>query len=262
MVNLKKESDFFHFIADSVIEIVSDRDQKIMIAKHKRDGDFATEVDVKVENMIVAEIKKRFPEDHILAEENSNDTVIGNERIWIIDPICGTNNLARGIKNFCTNIALAENNKLIASCVIDHSLNNYYWSIGDGKVFINETLFVPEEQFDVYVEVDFGAVAVVNKAMKEKHNKMLKKLVTETNYYLISLNTSLGFAYTAIGKVNGVVNIFCNPWDVSAACFLIMQSGGIITELSGKEWTLQSVGMIAADNLSLHNELLEAYASS
>src|SRR5260221_11291128 len=142
------------------------------IARHKREGDFATQVDIDVENLIVNEIKKRFPKDQILAEENNTNTVIPKGRIWIIDPICGTNNLARGIKNFCTNVALADNYHIIASCVIDHSQNDYFWSVGEGKVYVNDTLFQQiEERFDVVIDVDFGSVASIDKAQKERHNR-------------------------------------------------------------------------------------------
>lgn len=263
MNSLQQEKEFFHFIACAVRDLVSNPDKSMAIAQHKREGDFSTQVDIDVENLIVKEIKKRFPQDQILAEENNTHTVIPKGRIWIIDPICRTNNLARGIKNFCTNIALADNNQLIASCVIDHSQNDYFWSIGEEKVYVNETLFQPnEERFDVVIEVDFGAVVSVEKGQREKHNRFLKKLITETNYYLISLNSSLGFAYTAIGKVDGFLNVYNHPWDICASSFLIQQSGGVITDLSGKQWTLTSTGAIAAKNEEIHKKLLETYLNN
>lgn len=256
---MQKEQEFFKYIADAARVLVSGQSMHIVIANHKKDGDFATVVDLAVEELIVAEIKKRFPDDKILAEETAKDTEIDHGRIWIIDPICGTNNLARGIKNFCTNIALSENNRLIASCVIDYSQNEYYWSVGDGKVFINDTVYEPSEKYDVVVEVDFGAVFSVNNARKEKHNRFIKKLVLESNYYLISLNTSLSFAYVAIGKVDGVVNIYSNPWDICASIFLIQQSGGTVTAPNGEAWQITTVGMIAGKNEEIHKKLLDTY---
>ncbi len=263
MDTLQAEQDFFHFIAKKVNDFVMSGDKDMSIAQHKRDGDFSTQVDVGVENLIVDEIKKRFPQDQILAEEGHTNTELPSGRIWIIDPICGTNNLTRSIKNFCTNIALADNNQLIASCVIDHSQNDYFWSIGEGKVYINNTLFqLGEKRFDVVIEVDFGAVVSVDNNLKEKHNKFLKKLITETNYYLISLNSSLGFAYTAIRKVDGFLNVYNHPWDICAASFLIQQAGGTITDLKGEPWNLKSVGAIAAKNKETHQKLLDTFLNS
>ncbi|MDP2628885.1 MAG: inositol monophosphatase, partial [Nanoarchaeota archaeon] len=227
------------------------------------EGDLATKVDVEVENLITKEIQKRFPKFLILAEEKYTNVEISKGRIWIIDPICGTNNFARGMKNFCTNIALANNSKLIASCIIDHSQNDYFWSIGDRKIYINKTLFIPkEERFDVILDIDFGSLLRVDKNKKEKHNRFLKKLVTENNYHLISLNTSLGFAYTAIGKIDGFINVYNHSWDICASSFLIQQSGGIISDLSGKKWALNSNGAIAAKNKEVYRKILDTYLNS
>ncbi len=263
MNNLQKEETFFHYIAKKVRETVSNQSKKIIIAQHKKENDFSTQIDVDVENLIVKEINRRFPQDQILAEETHTATKIPQGRIWIIDPICGTNNLARGIRNFCTNIALADNNKLIASCVVDHSQNDYFWSTGRNEVFVNDVLFESyEKRFDIMIDVDFGATTAVDKSVKEKHNRFLRKLITENNYYLLSLNSSLGFAYTAIGKVDGFLSVFNNLWDISAASFLIQQAGGVISDLLGNPWTLKPGGTIAAKNKEIHRRLLEAYLSS
>jgi len=262
MNNLQLEKEFFHFIAGAVRNLVSNPN-KNMAAQHKKEGDIFTQVDIDVENFIVSEIKKRFPQDRILAEENHADTVIQKGRIWIIDPICGTNNFSRGIKNFCTNIALVDNNQLIASCVIDHSQNDYLWSIGNGEIYVNTNLFqLSEKRFNTLIEVDFGSVVSVDKKQQEKHNRFLKKMITETNYYLISLNSSLGFAYVAIRKMDGFINIYNHPWDICASSFLIQQAGGVITDLTGKPWTLASVGAIAAKNKDIHKKLLETFLNS
>ena len=136
-------------------------------------------------------------------------------------------------------------------------------STGDGKVYVNDTLLSSiEREFDVVIEVDFGSVVSVNDELKEKHNRFLKKLIIETNHYLISLNSSLGFAYTAIGKVDGFLSIYNHPWDICAASFLIQQSGGVITDLEGNPWNLSSVGAIAAKKKETHQKLLDTFLDS
>src|ERR1700729_4087587 len=141
-MNLQSEADFFHDIAGMVRDLVLSFNGKASVAQYKDNiGDYATEVDIAVEKLIVSEIQKRFPGASILAEEGHSDVVIPDTRIWIIDPICGTTNLGRGLRSFCTNIALADNHTLIASCVIDHSQNDYFWSVGNQELFINDQPF-------------------------------------------------------------------------------------------------------------------------
>lgn len=261
-MNLQAEADFFHDIALAVSKLVDGYEGRASVSQHKSYvGDYATEVDIAVEKLIVAEINKRFPGDAILAEEGHSDTKIPDGRIWIIDPICGTSNLGRGMTIFCTNIALADNNQLIASCVVDHSQPEYFWSIGNQEVYINHQLFQAQDadkDFGVVVDVDFGALGNVDYALKKKHVANTLKLLQEPGWMIQSLNTSLGFAYTAIGKIDGFVNVVNNPWDICAASFLIQQAGGTITDIKGKPWNLESVGAIGASTPAVHEKLLTA----
>lgn len=260
MNDLKRETDFFHDIVPQVIKLVINSDNA-SITQDKGMGDYATDVDIAVEDLIVAEIQKRFPDDLILAEEGSSGVKIPKGRAWIIDPICGTTNLAKGLSNYCTNIALAQNSELVASCVIDYSQNNYFWSTGESKVYVNDKLYKPaQEDFGVKIDIDLGAIRNVDSVQQQKHLRGLSKILEKTNYDVISLNTSLGFAYTAVGKVDGFINVQNNPWDIAAASFLIQQSAdGVISDIEGRPWTLSSVGAIGARNQTIHEELLSLY---
>lgn len=258
MSELQKETEFFQDIPTKVRGLVKSS-KEVSIVQDKGSGDYSTTLDIDVEDLIVEEIQKRFPQDLILAEEKHADVEIPEGRIWIIDPICGTSNLGKAINNFCTNIALADNGGLIASCVIDHSNDDYFWSVGENKVYINNKLYQPaSENLGIKIDIDLGAVRKADESIWRKHNNSILKLINETNYDLISLNTSLGFAYTAIGKVDGFINLFNHPWDICAASFLIQQSGGIITTLDGLPWTISSVGAIGAVSPEIHNTLLSA----
>lgn len=261
-MNYTKETDFFNNIAPGVIKFVREIRQKEMtIVQQKGDSsDYATHVDVDTEDYIVAELSKLFPNDQILAEEGYSDTSISHGRMWLIDPICGTSNLGKGINNFCTNIALVINKQVVAACVIDHSEGEYIWSPGEGKLFINNKLYTPTSlDIGQKIDVDFGAVRKTDKSTRQRYYKFLFRIFDETDFDLISLNTSLGFAYTAIGKVDGFLNVINHPWDIAASSFLIQQAGGVITGIDGKEWTLDSVGAIAANTPELHKKLVDLF---
>lgn len=263
MTKLSDEAAFFTSIAKQVRELVQSFEGRATINVQKTTNDYATEVDIAVENLVVSEIKKRFPKDNILAEEGYSDTEITDARTWIIDPICGTTSVGRGITAFCTNIALAENKKLIASCVIDHSQNDYYWSVGDNKVYKNEEIAPKLDRNDEtgqVIDVDMGSVAKSLPTEEvRKFTQFIENILTKTDYVPMSLNTSLGFAYTSTGKLDGFLNSYCHPWDICASSFLIQQAGGVITAKDGSEWTIETVGAIGALNPNVHKKLVELY---
>lgn len=258
-------TSFIHSIAPEIIKLVKEgtNEEITVVADKGPAGDYATQVDVATENYIVSAIQRDFPDDEILAEEGYSDTAIPAGRIWLIDPICGTNNLGKGINNFCTNIALVDGGKVIASCVVDHSQGEYFWSVGNNSVFVNDKPYVaPSLALGQKVDIDFGSVRSVGPGLRQKHNNLLRKLIEETDYDIISLNASLGFAYTAIGKTDGFVNVFNHPWDIAAASFLIQQAGGILTALDGSPWDLTTVGAIGGRTVEVHQKLLKLFLES
>lgn len=261
MNNLDPEKEFFKAIVPKIRNLVNNFGTEISISVQKEiSSDFATEVDIAVENLIVEEIRIRFPGDKILAEEGHANAAIPQTRIWIIDPICGTNNLSRGMSTYCTNIALANDNKVIAACVIDHGQDDYFWSVGENTVFVNDKRASRQsDNRGINVDVDLGCLPKLDKERRHKHLETISNLLDNTDYMLLSLNSSLGFAYVAVGKVDGFIWEYNHPWDVCAGSFLIQQSGGIITDLDGGEWKLNTVGCIATRNKSIHQTLLHAY---
>jgi myo-inositol-1(or 4)-monophosphatase len=261
MSPLQLEKEFFHAIAPRIIELVQSYGENVSIAKQKDfQSDFSTEIDIAVENLIIQELKQAFPDDQIIAEESTPDKVLRSGRIWIIDPICGTSNLSRGIKNYCTNIALSNSKQLIAACVVDHSQAKYVWSIGDNEVYINNHKIDPiiNDQ-SVNIDIDLGGLPKSSNDIKKRHIVATQKLLLNTDYKLLSLNTSLSVLYVAIGKIDGIIFPAPYLWDIAAGSFLIQQSGGFITDLKGSPWHIGSVGAIAAVNSSIHKLLIECY---
>lgn len=258
------ETDFFHDIASAVIGLVRQGAKQIAIAEDKEGvGDYSTQVDVDTENLIVSELKDRFPGDQILAEENHSTTKVPAGRIWLIDPICGTSNLGKGINNYCTNIALADKGEVVAACVVDHGRQEYIWSVGQGKVYVGKYLYsAPSSYLGRKVDVDFGAVRNATPELRAKHHRFTRRLLEETDFDAVSLNSSLSFAYTAIGRTDGFVNLFNHPWDIAAAAFLIRQAGGTITGLDGSPWTVTTVGAIGGRTPEIHKELLDLLLES
>lgn len=254
---------FFHGISVAILNLVANKYRKSQIVKQKGDDrtniNFVTGCDIETEKVIIEEIRKRFPKDLIISEENFSEVKINDtNRFWIIDPICGTANFAREINLFVSNIALAHKGELIASCVIDHSENEYIWSTGGRKVFINNAeVKINKKSPGIIIDVDLTGLIKSSKKTKEKYCAFVSRLITETNYTVVTHATSLSFAYTSIGRIDAYVCEDINLWDVAAANFLITQSGGIISDFSGSPWTLYSHNVVTSRDKNLHKQLVE-----
>jgi myo-inositol-1(or 4)-monophosphatase len=77
--------------------------------------DPVTEIDRQSEDYLLGEIRKDFPDHHILAEESGGKR--GGENQWYIDPLDGTVNYAHNIPIFSVSIAYASNGRLSLAAV-------------------------------------------------------------------------------------------------------------------------------------------------
>lgn len=68
----------------------------------KGSQDVVTAADGEVERLIVDDLKSWFPDDAFIGEEGGGAAA---EACWVIDPIDGTANFARGLPHWCVSIA-------------------------------------------------------------------------------------------------------------------------------------------------------------
>jgi myo-inositol-1(or 4)-monophosphatase len=46
------------------------------------------------------------------------------------------------------------------------------------------------------------------------------------------------------------------PWDTAAGCLLVTEAGGVISDIAGKKWHLQSPNLLASNAL-IHQQMTE-----
>src|ERR1700687_5568269 len=59
--------------------------------------DYLTEVDGETEELIAARLNEAFPQDGFIGEETDGRSGPDGAPVWVVDPIDGTANFARGI---------------------------------------------------------------------------------------------------------------------------------------------------------------------
>ena len=108
------ELAFAESLAARAGELLTERYERVERVDYKSARDVVTEVDHLSEELIIAAIRARYPDDGILAEESGEHVAVAGEapssgqgRTWIVDPVDGTINYANGIPFFCVSIALS-----------------------------------------------------------------------------------------------------------------------------------------------------------
>ena len=77
---------------------------------HDKGGQPVTVADEQSNELIVSELRRRFPGDEILAEETPvrDEAWRSAERCWVVDPLDGTSDFVKGREGFAVMIGLLE----------------------------------------------------------------------------------------------------------------------------------------------------------
>jgi histidinol-phosphatase len=100
----------------------------------KADGTPVTVADREVERALRAHIAEDFDGDAVFGEEQGATAGTGARR-WIVDPIDGTKNYARGIPVFATLVALEDDGELVAAMVSAPALGSRWWAARGAGAF-------------------------------------------------------------------------------------------------------------------------------
>ena len=189
--------------------------EKLQVSK-KGPNDFVTNSDLKVEKIIIEELRKAKPNYSIISEENGVESNKDKNNTWIIDPIDGTINFLHGIPHFAISIALKSNNEIISGIIFDPIKNEmFYAEKNNGSYFNNQRIRVSKKnQINDCLFVTGG------------------KINNEPDLpYRKSGCAALDMAYVASGRYDGYFQENLNLWDIAAGIILIKEAGGTLNDI-------------------------------
>ncbi len=190
--------------------------EKLQVSK-KGSLDFVTNSDLKVENIIINELKKARPNYSILSEENGLNQNKDSDNIWILDPIDGTINFMHGIPHFAVSIALQSKNEIASGLIFDPIKDEmFYAEKNNGAFFNNQRIRVSKKN-----DIKDCLFATGGKLKKEP-----KILYRKTG------SAALDMAYLAAGRYDGFFQKNLNLWDIAAGIILVKEAGGIVNEIN------------------------------
>ena len=81
--------------------------------------DYLTEVDGETEELIAKGLSAAFPDDGFIGEESAARGVQDDRPTWVVDPIDGTVNFAKGVPFFCISIACVAAGEMEIGVIYD-----------------------------------------------------------------------------------------------------------------------------------------------
>ena len=197
----------------------------------KPDNTPVTLADKECESFIRQEISARFPNDNMLGEEEGESSnPESNSRKWIIDPIDGTYNFARGIPIFSILLALEVGGKITVGVVHNPATGDtYYAEAGSGAFKNGERLKVSKvERVEDSLFMFGGPNRILQNGLWEGFTRCIEK-----SYRQRGLGDYLNFAYVFEGKGEATIEVALYPYDLAPMKIIVEEAGGRFTDLDG-----------------------------
>jgi len=215
--------------------------------------DLVTFVDKEVEQYTFDRLNREFP-DHALIGEESGQVSDGIGGLFILDPIDGTVNYARGLPHFGFSIARKEGEKVTHGLTYLPAFDEmYYAEEGAGASLNGEKIHV-SEQGTISDSIVATGFACIRGELKPDGVPIFNSLIYKTRDLRRLGAATADLAYTARGLFEGFYEMGLSPWDVAAGSLLVTEAGGKFTGFAGENNPL-SGNKILATNARIHDEL-------
>lgn len=231
-------------------------DQSIKI-NYKGDINLVTEADKMSENIIIAAIQRNFPDHGILSEESP--AILGGSSLrWIIDPLDGTTNYAHGYPVFCVSIALEKDGVIILGVIYDPTRKETFMAVRGEGAYLNGKRLTVSKTSDLNRSLLSTGFPYDIRVSADNNLNYFNVMAKEVQAIRRAGAAALDIAYVAAGRFDGFWELKLQPWDMAAACLIIEEAGGKITDMFNKPWNLLSP-QILVSNGRIHEQMIAVF---
>jgi myo-inositol-1(or 4)-monophosphatase len=221
---------------------------------YKTDTDFATAADLASEHAILDVIRSARPGDGFLGEELGDAGAAASDRVWLVDPLCGTLNFAARTPVFSVNVALHGPSGTEVAAVADPSAGVVYWAAG-GRFGVEggRTSGAATSLVDIDVDWAPGGEPLGPRLMADPaFRARFGARVSSTSLALAWVAAGRRAAYLVDGRHEGSVH-FAAGLAVCAA------AGCVVSDFRGRP-VHTGDGILAAADAETHAALLDLIA--
>ena len=214
--------------------------------------DVVTAMDREVERFIRAAISKRYPRDAIIGEEDGGSD---GQRLWLIDPIDGTANYARGLPRYCVSLGYLEHGVPTLGAIYDPSHDWLYAGArGEGAWRDGTRLAVSPCAELTAATVECGWST---RRSATDYTALIGRILGAGAAIRRAGSGALGLADVAAGAVEAYCELHINAWDCAAGIVLVAEAGGRTNDFFAGNGLLEGNPLIAT-NAVLCDKLTEA----
>lgn len=207
-------------------------------------ANFVTDMDVKIQEMLVSGLQPLLPKASFLLEESEEQPDM-SDLVWIIDPIDGTQNFICRNRQSAISVGLAYQGKAIMGIVYNPFLDELFSAVSGQGAFLNDE--------PIHASTKPLADAVVSVGTSPYYEHLHQKTIRAiTALYPLCADlrrfgsAALEICYTACGRIDGFFEYRLSPWDYAGASVIVQEAGGKISSIEYEDFDCTRKSGIAA----------------
>lgn len=226
--------------------IISENYSRLIDIEEKGVGDLVSFVDRACDEAVQNVLRNVFPDDGVLSEELSSDTVENGERLWVIDPLDGTAGFLFQVDERISSvmIALRKNMRTVVSVVLFPLVNELYYAKSGEGAFLNgrrlTTDHVATDLSKAWVDMnhygDFHhqskEFTVLDERLRSEDGaRLVTRFAPHSGIFSRIVRPSSRLA--AVVHDNGS-KVKQGPWDIIPAQLILEEAGGVMLNMEGE----------------------------
>jgi fructose-1,6-bisphosphatase/inositol monophosphatase family enzyme len=203
--------------------------------REKKPGDFVTVADLDSERMLTERLLAALPGSAVLGEEAAAadasrfGLLAGEAPVWVIDPIDGTANFARGQEGFAVILALVERAELCAGWIYD--------PLGEAMVMAEAGGGAWSEGRRLTVAAEAEPLQMIGAAYgRTVAGPRAAQALADSGRIAAVKNlgcSALEYSMVAQGRAHFTLHSHSLPWDHAAGILIVREAGGLADFLDG-----------------------------
>ena len=231
--------------------------------------DLVTEADIAAEAMIARGILRLFPNATVLGEEAASanpdlrDDAAKAELAFIIDPIDGTWNFAKGLPAFGVILAATRFGRPVFGLLYDAVMDDWVVCDDQNPTSLARPSAAPRQ---LHSSVG-GALSDLTGylhfyLMSKEHQAEMGQALPDFGRTMMLRCSCHEYRLLAQGHVDFCLSGMLNPWDHAAGVLACLQSGGTAKMLDGQDYdiSIKSGYLLCAANEETWNRIAQRLA--
>lgn len=232
-----------------------------LAVEHKSSAtDPVSVADAAAERAIVTSLLTALPDDGILAEEGQDPRPGTTGRTWVIDPLDGTVNFLYGWPLWCVSVACADADGIVAGAIVHPTSGEVFHAArGQGAWLGERRLRVREVADPAHGLVSTGFA--YDRAVRTDWGRQVPGLLARFRDLRRGGAAALDLAWVAAGRADAYVEFALQPWDWAAGQLLVLEAGGVVTELERELGGSSQPGLVAGGR-TMHDAVLDLLSAA